>query len=197
MNKFKPVKLEADHTTLVIVDVQGTLSRHVINREGLLESLKLLIRGSRLFGIDITWTEHVPDKIGPTHPDLVPLFGETLPIVKDSFSCCGTSSFMDRLSEKTETVLLAGIETHICVYQTARDLLEKGYNVEIIYDATSARTADDKKIGINRLRSMGAGIMTVEMCLYDLQGRAKGPHFRELINLVKIRDRSLLNRKKF
>lgn len=191
MKKTPGKKIESKSTALVIVDFQGTLSRLVPDHEKLIATVKLMIKGAKLFGLKTVLTEHVPEKLGPTHPDVAALLKDIDPVTKDIFSCCGTRTFLDKLKENIKTVLLTGIETHICVYQTACDLLEKGYRVEIITDATGSRFQEDKKVGLERMCSMGAGIMTAELCLYELQGRASGDRFRELTGLVKDRDRKL------
>jgi len=186
------VKLIPERTALVIVDVQGALSKLVIKPEWLIESLKLMIQGAKLFDLNIIWTEHVPEKIGPTHPEIAKLLNDSSPITKDVFSCCSSNDFMERLKGKVDTILLAGIETHICIYQTARDLIDQGYRVELISDAVSSRTNEDKSVAIQRIQNIGGGVMTVEMALYDLQGRARGDRFRKLVSLVKNR-KFLLN----
>ena len=90
---------------------------------------------------------------------------------------------MDRLD--VTTVLLAGIEAHVCIYQTAVDLLEKNYRVEVVADAVSSRRVSDKEIGLEKIRSAGAALTTVEMVLFELQQVSTGERFRQLIQLIK------------
>ena len=93
---------------------------------------------------------------------------------------------MRRLEESgRKQVLLAGIETHICVYQTARDLRERGYEVEVVEDAVSSRTPANKRVGLEKMRAAGAGITSVETALFELLREAGTPEFREIARLVK------------
>lgn len=190
-NILKPLRLDPNNTSLVVVDVQGTLANMVMNPGKLFETVKLLINGARLFEMEVIWTEHVPHKIGGTHDSIASMLDQKDLYEKNVFSCCGTTEFTDRLKKNCDTVLLCGIESHICVYQTARDLLEKGFNVELITDGISSRSELDTETALKRLNDMGAGLMTAEMALYDLQYIADGDRFRELIKLVKKRDQAL------
>jgi nicotinamidase-related amidase len=108
------------------------------------------------------------------------------PIVKNTFSCCDNISFMQKLRQSNgPNILLTGIETHVCVYQTARDLIEKDYVVHLIADATSSRTEINYRIGLGAIRDCGALITTVEMALFEILKVAEGDKFKEIIKIVK------------
>ena len=108
------------------------------------------------------------------------------PISKDVFSCGQNEEFNKALDKiDPENVILAGIETHICVYQTAKDLLEKNYNVEVVTDATSTRLYYNKEIGLKKIRRARGQITSVETILFELQGKATGENFKELIQIIK------------
>ncbi|MGB7996909.1 MAG: isochorismatase family protein, partial [Photobacterium halotolerans] len=108
------------------------------------------------------------------------------PIAKNCFSGCQSIDFMDALvSTGCKNVLLVGIEAHICVYQTAMDLLRKGYHVEVISDAVSSRNAANKTVALNRMQQAGASVSCTEMVLFELQGVAEGESFRQILNLIK------------
>ena len=108
------------------------------------------------------------------------------PIIKSEFSCVKNEEFSDIIKdEKYNHFLLCGIETHVCVYQTAKDLLILGHGVEIIVDGVSSRTELNRKIGIEKITSLGGKVTSVEMLLFEKQEIAIGDKFRKLINIVK------------
>lgn len=178
--------LKEHDSCLILIDVQGKLAQIQPDREALFRNLRLLVRGMQLFNIPIIWTEHVPEKLGPTIPQLRALLKDQKPVAKCEFSCGQNATFIAELDRlQVRTVLLAGIEAHVCVYQTAVDLLQKNYRVEVVTDAVSSRKVSDKKIGLERIRSAGATLTTVEMALFELQRFAQGERFRQLIHLIK------------
>jgi len=173
------------HTVLVIIDVQGKLAKIAYESESLLRNLKILIKGFKVLGLPILWTEQLPDKLGPTLPEIAELFDDEKPILKSDFSCIGEEKFVEALTKlDPHHVVVAGIETHVCVYQTARDLLEK-YEVSVVADAVSSRTEFNKQIGIDKILLDGGTQTSVEMLLFELQKKATGDSFKELIKLVK------------
>ena len=159
--------LNSKNTVLVIIDVQGNLARIMQNAEALFQSMAILIQGATV------------DEVS-TH-----LKG-LKPIKKDVFSCGKNDEFNARLSEiNPDNVVLSGIETHICIYQTAVDLLKQNFNVEVAADATSTRLKHNKEIGLEKIRRAGGEITSVETFLFEIQGKATGEKFRELVKLVK------------
>jgi len=178
--------LDREHTALVIVDVQGKLARIMHDKENLFKNIRILIQGVKLMGLPIIWMEQVPEKLGPTIPEISELLTDMKPIAKSAFSCARSKEFNRRLEElHIHQILLAGIETHVCVYQTAIDLLEKGYNIEVVADAVSSRTDFNKQIGLDRILLAGGTLTSVEMALFELQQNAEGDRFKQLIQLVK------------
>lgn len=178
--------LKPEETALVVIDVQGKLAQLMYERERLFRALATLVRGARLIGVPIILTEQVPEKLGDTISDLRELLTDSKPIAKSSFSCVREPAFEDELKALgRHNLVLAGIETHVCVYQTARDLLERGYRVEVATDAVSSRSAENRSIGLTRMKSEGAYLTSVEMVLFELQEVAKGERFRELSRLIK------------
>ena len=178
--------LTIDNTALIIIDVQEKLFRVIDNREALLENLQKIISGARVLGIPLLVTEQNPAGLGATVPELKTLLADIQPISKFSFSCCGEERCMEELSSLKRTqLLLAGIETHICVYQTALDLLDQGYEVEVLADCVGSRTVENKSLGLEKMKQAGAQITGIEMALFELQRVAKGEAFKELSKLVK------------
>ena len=178
--------LESKNTVLVIIDVQGNLARIMQDADALFRNLAILIKGARLLDVPIIWMEQLPEKLGPTVIEVSKNLDGLKPIEKDVFSCVKNDEFNSRLSEiNPDNVVLSGIETHICVYQTAVDLLKRNFNVEVAADATSTRLKHNKNIGLEKVRRTGGEITSVETFLFEIQGIAKGEKFRELVKLVK------------
>jgi nicotinamidase-related amidase len=178
--------LMVENTILVVVDVQGKLAHLMHEKERLFDSLQKIIKGTQVLDIPIIATEQIPEKLGPTIPELAQLLSGIQPIKKNSFSCCGTIEFMNALETTgRKQVLLAGMETHVCVYQTAIDLLRSGYDVHIVADAVSSRAAENRTIGLERIREAGAVLTSVEMALFEMLRVAEGARFKEIIKIVK------------
>jgi nicotinamidase-related amidase len=178
--------LAKETTILVVIDVQGNLAHAMVEKETLFENVKKLIQGARLLEIPIIVTEQYPKGLGPTIPELLSLLPDVQPVSKVAFSCCGEAAFLNALEGANRNqVLVAGIETHVCVYQTTRDLLRRGYEVEIVADAVSSRKASDREIGLARMRDLGARLGSVEMVLFELMQEAGGATFKELQKIVK------------
>lgn len=170
----------------MIIDVQGKLALLMYKKEELFQSLQKLIEGIRILGIPVIWLEQNPEGLGPTVPEVSSLLGDIKPMSKFSFSCCGDDGFMAALqSVNRRQVLLAGIEAHVCVYQTAADLVTLGYEVETITDAVSSRTKENKKIGLERMREAGAGLTGVETVLFELLRTSKDGHFKQIARILK------------
>ena len=178
--------LEIDSCSLIIVDVQGKLAQIMYEKELLFKNIQILIKAAKILNIPIVWCQQVPDALGPTIPEIAELLTDIEPINKASFSCCGEEQFNDKLNKlSVEQVLICGIETHICVYQTALDLFRKGFSINVIADAVSSRTLENKTIALERLAHEGCKIICVEMILFELLKTAKHPRFREIARLIK------------
>lgn len=179
--------LTVDNTVLVVIDVQGKLAQLMDQKEILFANLERIIRGAKVLNLPIIWTEQVPSKLGQTSPTIADLLVDvTEPIAKSSFSCCGVTPFMAQLTNTDrKQILLTGIETHICIYQTAVDLLEKEYEVQLVTDAVSSRTAANRELGINRIKEAGATLTSTEMALFELLRVAEGPEFKAIAKIVK------------
>ncbi len=175
-----------DKTVVLLVDVQGKLARMMCDNETLFNSLEIFIKGMKILGIPILWMEQIPSKLGPTVDEIQQLMAEESPIAKDSFSCCNEPVFMEKFEALSRNqVLVTGIETHICVFQTVRDLAVKGCDVQVVSDCVSSRTQENKAVGLQRIVQAGAQITSVEMIFFELLQRAKGDHFRQIIHLIK------------
>ena len=178
--------LDIQQCCLTVVDVQGKLAQLMHGREALFKNIQILVQAAKILEIPILWCQQCPDALGPTVPEIAQLFADNEPINKSAFSCCGTEQFNARLKYLARNqVLLCGIETHVCIYQTVVDLLGKGLNVNVIADAVSSRTPENKQIALNRLAAEGANISCTEMALFELLKTAEHPKFRQIARLIK------------
>ena len=178
--------LSQDSTGLILVDVQGKLAQIMYEKDALFRNLKILIQGCQVLDIPIIWTEQIAENLGPTTLEIAELMPSNSPISKKSFSCCGEAVFVQALEKiARKQVLLTGIETHICVYQTAVDLLKKGHEVHVVADCVSSRTAENRQIGIEKIQACGGILTNTEMALFELMRIAEGPAFKQIIKLIK------------
>ncbi|MBW2568365.1 MAG: hydrolase [Deltaproteobacteria bacterium] len=178
--------LNFKNTVLVIIDVQGKLAQLMHGKSMLFDNLQRIIKGSRVLDIPIVWVEQNPEGLGPTIPEVADLLSDIQPISKYSFSCCGSDTFLQELDGlNRKQVLITGIETHICVYQTAVDLLDLQYEVQVVSDAVASRTAENIQIGLEKIRDAGGALTSTETALFELIKVGKGDKFKEILRLVK------------
>ncbi|MEH6465057.1 MAG: hydrolase [Shewanella psychromarinicola] len=179
--------LTAEQSVLMIVDVQGKLAQVMQQSAPLHQKLAILIQGAQLFDIPIIWLEQLPDKLGPTSEELSQLLSQTTqPIAKKHFSGWHCEEVKQQLNSlKRHNVILAGIETHVCVYQTCQDLLANDYQVHLVADAVSSRGTDNKVLGVQMMLNDGAKLTNVESLLFELQHVAQGDRFKALLKLIK------------
>jgi nicotinamidase-related amidase len=155
-------------------------------KEKLVENLQKLIKGERALGVPIILTEQNPAGLGDTVPEIAELVPDVKPIPKFCFSCCGEEDFMQIMKAlDRKQVLLTGIETHVCVYQTAVELVNAGYEVQIVADCVSSRTPLNSEIGLKKASEAGASITSVETALFELLKIARGDTFKEISRIVK------------
>ena len=178
--------LEIQNSCLVVVDVQGKLAQLMYGKDVLFKNIQILIRAAQILKIPLLWCQQCPDALGPTVPEIAELLTDHEPIDKAAFSCCGVEPFNSTLNELARNqILLCGIETHVCIFQTAVDLVRKGFEVSVIADAVSSRTLANKQIGLERVAAEDATIYSTEMVLFELLRTAEHPRFREIAKLIK------------
>ncbi len=177
---------EPGETVFVLIDVQGKLAQLMHGRDDLFRNLRILIQGIQILDIPILWLEQYPEGLGATVPDVSELLPDENPIPKVCFSGCGEPAFRDQLQGlNRDHVVVAGIEAHICVYQTVRDLIGLGHTVEVVSDGVSSRTPENRQVGLDRMRQAGATITSTEMLLFDMLREANTEVFRKIVKLVK------------
>jgi nicotinamidase-related amidase len=180
--------LEADRCALIVVDIQEKLLPPIFQKEQLVRNSKLLIRAAGVLKIPALVTTQYAKGLGGTVPEIASLLPETEAIDKDLFSCFGSDAFcnlLKRLPGNRNTLLLCGMESHICVAQTALAALREGYLVHVASDAVSSRTEWNWKIGLERMRAAGAVISSTEMMIYELMRSSSSPAFKEMLPYLK------------
>ena len=178
--------LSKQNTLLHIIDVQERLFNVMHNKEILRDNMVRLLKGVQVLELPIVWIEQYPQGLGATIPELRELMEDKSPLEKMSFSSCRNSKFTAELSAETrKQILVMGIETHICVYQTVAGLIESGYEVSVVTDAVSSRTEKNYEMGLRAMESMGAKLTTVEMALFELLEEAGSDSFRKISRIVK------------
>ncbi|TAN51827.1 MAG: hydrolase [Rhodospirillales bacterium] len=178
--------LRAESSFLAIIDVQERLLPVMADPRKVLWGTAILMRAASKLGIPLIVTEQYPQGLGPTQADLRPFIPEGAIFTKLHFASTGEAGFLDRVAGfGRRQAVLAGIESHICVTQTALGLKEAGYEVFVVFDACSSRHADSIETARQRLARNGIENVTVEMALFEWLGRAATPEFRELSALIK------------
>ncbi len=178
--------LTVENSALLVVDVQEKLMRNIHQREKLVDNLQKLIKGIQVLGIPILMSEQYPKGLGATIPEIAQLTPDIQPVPKLSFSCLGDENFLKKLEMLgKKQVLVSGIETHVCVYQTVRDLISSGYEVYAVTDTICSRTVGDKEIGLNLICRMGAVLTSTETVLFELLRIAGGEKFKAISQIVK------------
>jgi nicotinamidase-related amidase len=178
--------LKIENATLLIIDIQGNLAHLMHGKELLFKNVQKLIKGIQILEIPILWVEQNPQGLGPTIPEIADILSNIQPISKMSFSSCRNDDFLQALNAlNRKQVLVAGIEAHVCVYQTAADLVDIGYEVQVVTDAVSSRSVENKEIGLQRMRDSGVSLTSVETALFELLKVAEGEQFKEILKIVK------------
>ncbi len=181
-----PRLLRLEDAALVVIDLQEKLVNMVHDREGLLKRAVLIIETAKACGIPMVMTEHYPQGLGYTVEEVKERLPEYRPLIKRIFSCCGVDDFVRSVEATGKTQLMvAGIETHICVSQTVHDLLHRDYQVHVLADACGTRFPADHALGLEKMRDSGAVIASTEMAVYELVERADTYLFKQILKLVK------------
>jgi len=181
-----PNLLDRKRAALAVIDMQEAFRPIIPDFAEVVERIALLVQSARLLNLPIIVTEQYPKGLGRTVAEIAAHFPEGLEALeKLSFSACGVQEFDTRLREHhAEQVILCGIEAHICVSQTAHDLLQNGYQVHLLSDAISTRLQRNREVAINKMAKAGAVISSIEMALFELCP-AGTPEFKQMQALVK------------
>ena len=183
------MRIPEERATLVVVDVQERLLPVMTNHEFVTGRIARLIRGIGILDLPMLMTEQYPKGLGSTVAPVAEAFkeaGGSRIIEKMAFSCCDEPSFAKELEkEGRRFVILAGIESHVCMLQTSLDLLAGGYQPVLAADTTSSRFAEDKEFALRRFEREGVVVTTSESLLFELTRVTGTPRFKEISRLVK------------
>lgn len=178
--------LDKNNTILIVTDIQGRLASLMHEREALYKNVGVMIDGIKALEIPILWIEQFPRGLGPTVPEVASHLEGFEPLPKKTFSSFRDPVISTRFDELNRTqVVLTGIETHVCIYQSAMDLLAMGVETHVVEDAVSSRTAINKRIGLDKIAQAGGHITSVETALFEMLEIAEGEAFKKIIKLVK------------
>ncbi len=180
------MRIRVEDALFCLVDVQERLFPHIGNKEILEKNLLTLVKGLKVLNVPFIVNEQYKKGIGETIPSLKELVETYSSYEKTTFSCCQNDETMKAIKNSNKkVVIVAGIETHVCVLQTCIDLLENGFKVVLVTDCCSSRKENDTKFAIKRLIQAGAIPTTYESILFELTLDAKNPCFKEISSLVK------------
>lgn len=177
--------LRQDETVLMVIDIQEKLVPVMKHAKEVIQNTNILISIAKELKIPIIVTEQYPKGLGKTVSDLSNNFKETLTYEKITFSSCTDEVTTTLRSLRRKKIIITGMETHVCVFQTVRDLLNLGYQVFVASDAVCSRTKNNYKNGLSLMSSMGAIVTNTETIFFDLMKKAGTPQFKELSKLIK------------
>lgn len=182
-----PRILDRNKTALVVVDLQEAFRSVISDFPMIASKASIAVRGFQILNLPVFITEQYPKGLGRTAEEvLINLPADFEVIEKTSFSSCGSQAFVEKLkSANISQVVLCGLETHICVNQTAHSLLNREFEVHLLTDAVGSRFTNDKKTALKKMFQNGVTPATVEMSLFELLKDAKHEQFKEIQNLIK------------
>ncbi|HEX5911325.1 MAG TPA: isochorismatase family protein [Thermoleophilaceae bacterium] len=174
--------LERDRTTVLVVDVQEAFRKGVEHFDDVAKGSAVLLQAAQIMGLPVVVTEQYPKGLGATVDEVARHLGDVVPLPKTVFSGASADGF--DLGGRDQ-VLMCGIEAHVCVHQTAAELLAGGVEVHVAVDAVGSRSALDREVGLRRMTDAGAVPTTVETALFEMFGKAGGDEFKQVQGLVK------------
>jgi nicotinamidase-related amidase len=182
-----PKILDKEKAVLVVVDMQEAFRASISDFPQVASRISMAIRGFQILNLPIIITEQYPKGLGRTAEEILFSLPPEFEVVeKTTFSSCGAQSFSDKLKQLgAHQILLCGIEAHICVNQTAHDLLLQNFEVHVLQDGVSSRFEQDKKAGLSKMKQNGVVPSSMEMALFELMRDSKHEQFREIQNLIK------------
>jgi len=181
-----PSVVDRSAAVLVLIDLQERLAAVMGRRAAVVETAVLLAGVARELAMPVIVTRQYPEGLGDLVPELSSAALEGDPVDKLSFCCTKEPAFGERLADtRRSQVVLAGIETHICVAQTALALRGSGHDVFVVADATCSRRDEDHAVALDRMRAAGVTVTTAESVIYEALGRAGTPEFAAVLTLVK------------
>ena len=179
-------KLDKENTGLLIIDVQEKLMQVMGQRQRVADNITKLVLLSKLFDFPVILTEQYPKWLGPTLPEVAEFLPAYEPISKLHFNCCDVDAFNNRLDlEGLRNLIITGIESHICVFQTCVSILERGYTVHVPQDAVDSRTDENWHVGLDLMKQAGAVITSTETVIYQILKKAGTKKFKQMLKVIK------------
>ena len=185
MTEASPL-LSVRDSALMVIDVQGKLATTVVDGEALIDRITRLAKAARLLNLPVIWVEQNPQGLGRTVASIADALEDTPCYEKSAFNAMAAPTIASAVTKlKHSHMLVCGIETHVCVYQSVYGLLDAGKRVSVLEDCVSSRTETNRRVGLARMASLGASIRSMEMALFELIGDASHPTFKQLLPLIK------------
>jgi nicotinamidase-related amidase len=186
MNTRLPDRLQPERCALVVIDIQDKFQDLIHAMDMVQAGTTRLVKFCQTLEIPVLVTEHYSKGLGTTIQPIQDLFSPHAPIEKIHFSCGGSDEFNAALAKTgRDQIILCGIETHVCVYQTACDLLREGKQVVVPQDAVSSCAAENRELGLSCLQEIGAQVMGVQMVMFEILRKAGTPRFKEVAHLLR------------
>jgi nicotinamidase-related amidase len=178
--------LNAADTGLLVIDVQEKLMEVMAKGQRVIDNINRLLVLSQLYKLPLILTEQYPKWLGPTISEIRESLPTYEPIKKMHFNCCDADAFNDRLaSEGPKNIILVGVETHICIFQTCVSILEKGYHVHVPQDAVDSRTDENWRVGLELMKEAGASITSTETVIYQILKKAGTKELKKMLKMMK------------
>lgn len=183
---MKSPTLIAKHSALLVIDIQEAFRKSIVTLDQVIRKTEAAIRGFQLLGCPVLFTEQYPKGLGHTVEELLNATDKLEVFEKSGFSGLCSNELEEGLQQSgIQQVVVAGIETHVCVNQTTHSLLASGYSVHILEDAVASRSSDDRETGLKKMYLSGAVPSSVEMALFEMLGDSANPKFKEIQGLIK------------
>jgi len=178
--------LKRGSVVLVVIDFQDSLMKRIPVAEKIVREAVRLIRFANLLELPVLWTEQYPKGLGPTIPELAGEMQGIKAIEKTAFGCMGDSGFVSALEATGKTqLLITGVETHVCVMQTALGAVERGFEAWVVSDAVGAREEAQHQAGVERIKNGPCQLVTAEMAMFEILEKAGTPEFKKCLPLLK------------
>ena len=182
-----PNILEKEKTALVVIDMQEAFRASIVDFSNIAARIAKAVRGFQILDVSIIVTEQYPKGLGRTANEILSALPEDFEVIeKTAFSSCGAQSFLDKINKiGAQQILICGIEAHICVNQTAHDLLARNFQVHLLQDCVASRAEHDKRAALRKMKSSGVIPASIEMSLFELMGDSKHEQFKAIQMLIK------------
>jgi len=182
---MKNFRIKKEDTLLLMIDIQERLAPAMNKSDKVIDNNKILITALKEMKIPILYTEQYPKGLGRTLPELTEIIGKAKPLEKIVFSAFNKELKDELIESGRVNIILTGMEAHVCVYQTARDLIDNGFNVFLVSDGVASRTSDNHYVGLQLIKDLGGVITSTEVVLFDLLHAAGSDEFKLVSKLVK------------